>query len=53
MKVKELFYILFISVICAIFTGCTSTDKEELVESTELYRIQGKRLHDDVLRRPN
>ena len=40
MKVKELFYILFISVICAIFIGCTSTDKEELIESKELYRIQ-------------
>ena len=40
MTLKNLFHFFSVSVICAIFIGCTSTDKEELIESKELYRIQ-------------
>ena len=40
MTLKNLFHLFSVSVICAIFIGCTSTDKEELIESKELYRIQ-------------
>lgn len=40
MKVKVLFHILFLSAIGSIMSACTSTNREELIESKELYRIQ-------------
>ena len=40
MKVKDLFRILFLSVVISVMSACTSTDREEQIESKELYRIQ-------------
>lgn len=40
MTMKKIYHILFVSVFCTIITACTSTNKEEQIESKELYRIQ-------------